>query len=175
MVGIDDHLENLHKVLRQLFGCYETLLDCLVEEKKALVQVDIKNILKQSQRKQGLIRQAHLLEKERRSLIFLLSQSEKKDIHSVSELEKIWEGHSQTLHPIQQIKQIAKKLRQAIQNVFDQNQENKEFIENSLLHISRMKKSLLENMKPHLRTYTSRGLTTYGSTERKPHLLSHKA
>ncbi len=150
-------VQQLHQTLQKMLGHHRQLLDVVREERKALVDADLKRIQEMTYQKEALVESIRNLEAQRLKLSAELAVIWKKPLHelTISNVIIAVQGTDQKM--AENLRGTYNALIHIIGRTSDQNNDNKLLVEKSLEHIHQMKKNVLGESVPHSDTYNPKG------------------
>ncbi len=143
--------------LQKQTGLHRQLLECVRVERECLVQADLKGIESAISNKQSLIEEIHQTETARLKLTADLAAHWKKPYRELTLPHIIILIQGKDAKSAEQLRSLFNALSVMIQRIVAQNQENRELVERSLIHIHQMKRNVLGEAAPRTSTYTSQG------------------
>ena len=154
---MDKPLNDIYQVLQKLVGLHRQLLDTVRMEREALVQAELKAIQSATIAKQGLIEAIRHAEGERMQLIANLAQAWKRPMRALTLPQLIIEVQGRDIKTAELFRSTFNTLTLLIQRITEQNDDNRAFLEKSLMHVEAMKKNVLGESVPKSNTYTPKG------------------
>mgnify|MGYP001570559688 FL=1 len=150
-------LNEIYQFLQKLIGHYRQLMDFVRAEREALVQADIKGIHEALAGKEALLQLIQQTEKERMQVVAELALLWKKPLRDLTLTAIIHHVQGTDLKRAEQLRSVHTTLNMMIQRVRENNEDNRAFVEKSLVHIGEMKRNVLGEAVPRADTYNPQG------------------
>ena len=159
---MENKLTEILQTLQKMIGFHRQLLDLMRSERDVLIQADIQAIQTVTQNKQSILENIRRLEIDRQKLIAELASIWKKPARDLSLANIIHLIQGENLKLADQLRSASTALTVLIQRISEQNQSNATLVEQSLHHISEMKKNVLGEAVPHTDVYNPQGQKSGG-------------
>jgi flagellar biosynthesis/type III secretory pathway chaperone len=143
--------------MQKLAELHRQLLENVRTERRVLVQADLKEIQFVTQAKQGTLEEIRVVEVARMKHVTELAILWKvplRDLHLTRIIQIVQERDAKLGEGFRNVLNVLTTL---IQNVKDQNEENRSFLESSIEHIYQMKRNVVHEVNPHSVTYSQQG------------------
>jgi flagellar biosynthesis/type III secretory pathway chaperone len=160
--ALEKNIQAIYESLQRLTGLHRQLLDTVRMEREALVAASLKQIEEATLAKQALVEGIRQAESDRLKKVAELAIAWKRPLRELT-LPKLIVA-IQASHPklTEQLRSAFNALTLLIKRITDQNIENKNLVEASLMHIQEMKKNVLSETVPKSNTYTAKGKRSNG-------------
>ena len=162
---LKEHILTMISVLDQMIGHHRNLLECCREEKTALAEANLKDIQSKTQTKEFLIENIRGLDKARAEtagdIIYSLSGNEKP--LSLSQI--ILQVEPDFLEESLKLRSQMTTLIHLVGSIQKINDQNRDFLKQSVTHIEEMKKNVLGEASPKTETYGNKGSVQSGKNQ----------
>jgi flagellar biosynthesis/type III secretory pathway chaperone len=171
---VDSETNNIHQSLQKLIGLHRQLLETVRLEREALKSADLAGIEEATRTKEALIAAIAREEIERLKSVAAFAVAHKRKVHDCTLQQIILEVQATDIKASEQMRSAFNALTILIQRIREQNEANKILVEESLLHVSKMKGNVIGERAPKTEVYTSQGKKAVARTG-KSGLLSREA
>ena len=154
---MEQRTQGLIQALRRLIGHHRLLLEAVRAEKEALVQADLKAIHESTGNKEAVLGSILQVERERTAIIDELALQWRIPFAELSLSKVIEKVQGTDLPSADQLRGLQNTLTVLIKRIREQNSENQALVEESLKHITEMKRNVLGEASPQASAYTRRG------------------
>lgn len=150
-------VQAIYTTLQKMLGHHRQLLEAVREERKALVDADIKRIQEMTYSKEATIESIRLLESQRIKLSAELAVLWKRPLQELTLSQIILSVQGEDIKMSENLRNTYNALLHIIGRARDQNRDNSELVQKSLEHVTAMKKNILGESVPWSQTYNPQG------------------
>lgn len=165
-------VRKIHQLLQKLTGLHRQLLELVRAERVALVEAEQRSIHDVTLRKEALIEQIRLTERDRLRLTGELAIEWRRPFKDLTITQIILQAQGPDVKLSEALRVSQQALIVLVERIIEQNKANQVLVDQSLEHVQTMKTNVLGSKSPHTSTYNTKGQRTNLSSSAASNLLS---